>query len=130
MELKDAFNDDKMKPLVLQAIDYLVITDFAMLAAVIIATWRPDVHGGSGSQVNRIGCRKGCPGVDKYSPKGTGEGSVRAIQRKCRMSWGEADFWWVESSVSSTESRSKAIFMFFTRVLRAPDSYEKVEDGF
>jgi len=26
MELKDAFNNDKMRPLVLQAIDYLLIT--------------------------------------------------------------------------------------------------------
>ena len=106
-------DDDKRKPLVLQAIDYLVITDFEMLAAVIIATWRPDVHGGGGSQVNRIACRKGCP-VDKRSSRETGEGSVRAIQRKCRMSWGEAGFWWVESSATPTESQPKAIFMFST----------------
>jgi len=32
MELKDALNDDKMKPLVLQAIDYLLITYCEMLA--------------------------------------------------------------------------------------------------
>jgi len=57
---------------------------------------RLDVHGGSRPQVNCIACRKGCPGVDKYSPRGTGEGSVRAIQRKCRMSCREAGFWWVE----------------------------------
>jgi len=51
MELKGALNDEKMKPLVLQTIDYLVITYFEMLAAVIIATQRPDVPGGGGSQV-------------------------------------------------------------------------------
>jgi len=37
MDLKDALNDGKMKPLVLQVIDYLVITYFELLAAVIIA---------------------------------------------------------------------------------------------
>ena len=50
--------------------------------------------------------------------------------KKCRMSWGEAGFWWVESSATPTESRPKAIFMFFTRVMTAPNLYEKVEVGF
>ena len=72
MELKDALNEDKARPLVLQAIDYLVVTDFDMLAAVIIATWQPDVHRGGGSRVNRIACRRGCRGVDQRSSRETG----------------------------------------------------------